>query len=230
VIDAIDQRLSAWIKETLDVDIVSLAPPGAQEDDSGVSLYLLELADAPPLRTTRRSPLQLTLRYLVTTWAKEITEAHRLLGELALATMEQTDFELDLAPLPAETWTALGLVPQPAFILRVPLRRERPERPTPYVRERLDVRAGPSRSFAGRLLGPEEIPIADATVEVPSLGARTRTDGQGRFVFAHVPVDPPIRHLLVRAKGRLLNVTLGTEITEEEPLVIHMDTLMEREE
>jgi hypothetical protein len=229
VIDAIDQRLSTWIKETVGVDAVSLAPPGAQEGDSSVSLYLLELADAPPPRSTGLSPLQLSLRYLVTTWAKEVTEAHRILGELALAAMEQTDFELELEPLPAETWTALGLVPQPAFILRVPLRRERPERPAPYVRERLVVRAGPSRSFTGRVLGPEEIPIADATVEVPSLGTRTRTDGQGRFVFANVPVDPPIRHLLVRAKGRLLNVTLGTEIAEGEPLVIRVDTLMERE-
>jgi hypothetical protein len=166
--------------------------------------------------------LQLSLRYLVTTWAKQSEEAHRLLGELAFAAMEHPEFEVKLNPIPAETWKALGIIPRPSFILQIPLRKEQPAPPTRYVREPLVVQATPVTSLTGIVLGPDDVPIARASVEIPTLQLSTRTDVHGRFTFANVPADPFPTNLRVRAKGREIQVTTE-QSTPDEPLVIRFN-------
>ena len=47
---------------------VVLGPPWATRSGHGVNLYLLDLARRQPTRGTSRPPLQLWLRYLITTW------------------------------------------------------------------------------------------------------------------------------------------------------------------
>src|SRR5229473_4294663 len=162
MIDQTDRRLVAWIGGILDQVNVSLAAPAATEIGRTVGLYLLELVQSPPARGTRRPPIQMILRYLVTAQAAKPEEAHQMLGNLVIAALEDPEFEVEQEPLPIATWTALGVAPQPSFVLRVPFRHERPEKLAPPVRKPLVIKQLPLRSFEGQILGPEDIPLMNA--------------------------------------------------------------------
>jgi hypothetical protein len=184
---------------------------------------LLELGDDPALRSTKRPPLQLTLHYLVTAWAEEPQEAHRLLGELAFATMTHVEHRIDLQPVPAAVWAALGLAPRPAFVLTTPLRRERPQPPHKYVRFPLEVKGAPVISLQGIVVDAEGAPLAGASVDLPALQLSTRTDANGRFRFSTIPALPDTEQLRVRFKGRELDVRVERPTTGREPVRIQFD-------
>lgn len=222
MIDEIDRRLSDWIGSILDQVEVSLAPPGATKTTRSVGLYLVELVRIPATRGTRRPPLQITLRYLVTTQAPSPEEAHQMLGELIIAAFEDPELEVEQEPLPITMWTALGVAPRPSFVLRAPFRHERPEKIAPPVRRPLVIKQSPLRSLSGQVFGPEDIPIMDARVEVPALQAYTRTDSRGRFNFPAVPAEPRPKLLRVRAKGREFSINNEQAESDSEPLVIHL--------
>jgi hypothetical protein len=216
-----DEQLIAWVTNVLGDVTVSLAPPAADEDGKGVHLYLLDLLPTPPPSSQRLTPLQFSVRYLVTTWGKTPQVAHQLLGELALAAMLEEEMDLDLEPITPATWTALGTRPQPAFFLRVLVRQPRPDPATPLVRKPLVIQSGPAVTLSGRVIGPESIPIANARVEFPSLNQSTMTDSRGAFSFAAVPADMPIT-LVVKARGRVQQVTRDGPVSAD-PVVIELD-------
>jgi hypothetical protein len=164
----------------------------------------------------------LLLRYLVTTWAQEPEEAHRLLDELVFAAMDAPAFEVELSPLAVETWVALDIVPQPCFVLCVPLRRERTEPETKLVLVPLEVRQAAIVDLWGTVLGPGDVPLMGAFVELPALHIRTRTDAKGRFRFAAVPRESDAWHLLVKAKGRQFEVVVEQNGAEGKPLTIRV--------
>jgi hypothetical protein len=222
MIDEVDQRLKTWVGRVLGDAPVSLDVPDRESVDRGVGLYLLELGPAPPPRTGRRPPLRVSLCYLVTTGGDSPERAHHLLGELVFAAMEEPEFEVDLAPVPVALWTALGVAPRPSFRLRVPLERERPVPAVPRVKMPLVVRAMPSMALVGRVVGPGDIPIPGALVELPSMGLSARTDAKGLFRFASVPADTPLGRLEVRAKGEVLAVRAEELPTEEGALVVRL--------
>jgi len=221
VIDAVDEQLRSWAGAVLGDASFSLDPPKPSPEGRGASFYLLELGPAPPPRNTGRAPLQLALRYLVTTWAETPAAAHALLGELAFAAMEVPDALVDLAPLPPALWAALGVPPRPAFILQLPLRKERPEPRAPFVRVPLVVEDAPLVGLAGVVLGPDDVPVAGAAVELPALGYRTRTAPDGTFRFAAVPATAGRLRLHVRARGREQTVTLDK--VGEGPVTVRFD-------
>jgi hypothetical protein len=223
MIDEIDRRLRAWTESVVEGSTFSLTPPDDARSGSGVSFYLLALAEKPPTRTTRRAPLQLALHYLVTTWADAPEEAHRLLGELVFAAMETDDFEVDLDPIPPEIWAAFAIAPRPAFVLRVPLRKERPEPEVKRVQTPLVVQVEPVASLYGRVLGPNDTPVMGASVEVPALQIVTRTDVRGRFSFRSVPGGNGGITLRVQAKGQERSVTVEDPTSEASPVVIRFD-------
>jgi hypothetical protein len=225
VIEKIDQQLEEWVKNVLGPVTVSLDPPGTVQADSGVHLYLIELVDSPPPRNTKRAPLQLSLRYLVTTWADSPEEAHRLLGDLVLAAMGDAHLKVELEPLSATSWTALGIPPRPSFMLRVPIRQERPQPEVKPVLQPLKVKADPITRFSGILLGPNETPLIGATVELKYLQRSTRTDTKGRFTFPTIPVKCLTEPVRVRAKGQEFEVTLDQPASHSEPVVIRLDLL-----
>lgn len=225
MIDQVDDRLKNWAESLLQISTFSLEPPRDDRPDSGASFYLLDLVDSPPLRSAKRPPLQLSLRYLVTIWAEAPEEAHRLLGELVFAAMEHPEFEVELAPVPAATWAAFGVIPRPAVLLRVPCRQERPETPAPLVREAIEVQAVPVISLHGTVLGPGGVPLMMAAVELPSLQRYTETDAKGRFSFDGVSGEVYTKRLRVRARGRARDVELEELPSNQEPLIIHFDPL-----
>ena len=222
MIDETDRHLATWIGGILDQVNVSLAPPAANETARGVGLYLMELVQTQSARGTRRPPLLMTLRYLVTTQAPKPEEAHQMLGTLVIAALENPEFEVEQDPLPISLWTALGIAPRPSFVLRVPFRHERPEKLAPPVRRPIVIKQLPLRSLRGRILGPDDIPIMNARVELPALELYTNTDSKGRFHFAAVPSAPGPRLLRVRAKGQEFSINTEQAESDEEPLVIHL--------
>jgi hypothetical protein len=222
MIDQIDRRLAAWIGGILDQVDVSLAPPEAAETARGVGLYLMELVQSPPARGTRRPPLMMTLRYLVTTKAAKPEDAHQMLGDLVVAALENPEFEVEQEPLPLALWTSLGIAPRPSFVLRVPFIHERPEKLAPLVRKPIVIKHLALRSLEGQILGPEDIPLMNARVELPALELFTTTDSKGRFHFSSVPAMPGARLLRVRAKGQEFSINTEQAGSEDDPLVIHL--------
>jgi hypothetical protein len=222
MIDQIDRRLAAWIGGILDQVDVSLAPPEAAETARGVGLYLMELVQSPPARGTRRPPLMMTLRYLVTTQAAKPEDAHQMLGDLVVAALENPEFEVEQEPLPLALWTSLGIAPRPSFVLRVPFIHERPEKLAPLVRKPIVIKHLALRSLEGQILGPEDTPLMNARVELPALELFTTTDSKGRFHFSSVPAMPGARLLRVRAKGQEFSINTEQAGSEDDPLVIHL--------
>jgi hypothetical protein len=170
-----------------------------------VALYLLDVASDPPLRGVKRPPLQMTLRYLITAWSDEAPVAHDWLFDLFASASNQNEFEIESGPVPLALWRCFGLRPQPAFILKVPLRQARKEAPAPMVTRPMVVSPKPMTSLEGVVLGPGQIPVAGAAVELPALRLFANTDHKGRFRFLSVPAQHDALSLRVRARGRELS-------------------------
>jgi uncharacterized protein DUF4255 len=225
--DQLDERLRNWIANEIEGAEISLAAPAKERPGRGVSLYLLELMPFPAPRTDKRPPLQLSLKYLVTAWSERPEDAHEILVHLMFAAMEDKDFQVDLEPIPLTAWTAMGVPPQPSFVLRVPLRQERPEAQTKLVRYPLEVQSSPIVGFHGVLLGPGDVPLSQCQVEIPDLNLATRTDYKGRFCFPNVPAAGA-KQLLIKAKGLELPISSEQNYPDRSaPLVIHFSLLEE---
>ncbi|MEO8286268.1 MAG: carboxypeptidase-like regulatory domain-containing protein [Chloroflexota bacterium] len=230
MIDAVDKQIMDWAAGIVgagDTASVTLGPPTAGGSGRGVSLYLMECVSDPPLRGIKRAPLQITLRYVVTTWAPDPADAHRLLGELIFAAMDNTGFEVDLTPLPPSTWLAFGVMPQPSFVLAIPLKQERAEPAARYVRMPLVVETTPLSALYGTVLGPGSVPLAGAKVRLDELNLVEQTDRAGRFRFVSVPGGDSTIKLRVRAKGREMVYVVDKQSTS--PLTIQFDSLDSQE-
>jgi len=105
-------------------------------------------------------------------------------------------------PVPLTLWTALTVPPRPSFVLRVPLRQERPQPQAKLVRQPLKIQSSPIVGFHGLLLGPEDMPLSDCRVEMPDLNLATHRL-QGRFSFPSVPAAGT-KQLLVKEKDNEL--------------------------
>src|SRR5271157_5446383 len=100
MIDEVDRRLKDWVKSILEGVEVYLTAPNNAPVQRGIGLYLMEVAVMPPASTSKLPPLQVALRFLVTSWSEDPEDAHRLLGELVFAAMDNPEFEVELEPVP----------------------------------------------------------------------------------------------------------------------------------
>jgi hypothetical protein len=200
MIDEADDRVLAWARNILGHDQVSLGLPASADNQDEVRLHLLEISLEPTRQTTKHTRLTLLLKYLVTARSATAVTAHRMLSELLVAAVHNPEFQIDRTPLPVSVWHALGVPPQAAFQFRTQACKDFPVTPAKMVR-RVMLETVQVGALHGSVLGPEEIPLADSTVELPQISMSTRTDGHGRFAFSMVP-DKGITTLLVRAKGR----------------------------
>jgi hypothetical protein len=224
MIEQADREVQAWVQGNLpDVEVV-LETPHQFEGKQRVSLYLLALADPLPAWVNQHSAKRIALRYLITSWAKTEEEAHVLLGKLVFAALEKREYELSLAELPVALWAAFGMLPRPALTLWVPCSIVQPEPVVQLVRGPLVVRGAPIRSLHGIVLGPGDVPIMGAGVELPALQLRGYTDAHGRFSFATVPSGSQGLQLVVKAKGRRQRVTVEQSTSDKEPLAIRFDS------
>ncbi|MEM7113185.1 MAG: Pvc16 family protein [Chloroflexota bacterium] len=222
MIEQVDERLQKWVKSVVGETAVSFAPPHLT-DTPTVSIYLHELADAPPYRTTSRPPLQIELRYLVTTTADTPAAAHSLLGRLIFAAMRHSDYTVQLDPIPPAAWAAFGTPPLPSFHLCIPLQQARDDVLPPLVRQPLDVVASPIAQLNGIVIGPNKIPIAKARVEYPELARTVVTDNKGRFQLTAVPTEPTTKKLRIHAKGKSFDTTIELPQKPDQEVVVQID-------
>lgn len=218
-----DQKLSAWINAVAAGARISFEPPGAPAAEPTVVLYLLDFKRLTSSPAARSPQPQLLLNYLVTVQASDQSAAHKLMGTLVAAAVQQTEFEYEFAPPPLEAWQALAAKPAPAFTIKVPVALPVAEQTAPRIKAPPQVRMGPVSSFSGRMLGPGEIPLADTDVELVAAGRYTRTDAAGNFSFAGIDPNQHRRGYLIRAKRRELLVEPAN--ATQEPVVIHFEQL-----
>ncbi len=223
MIDTVDRQLEEWVRSVLPDADLSFEPPTDTGDGRGVNLYLMELINSPLPGGRHTAPLQILLRYLVTSWAESSLEAHRMMGELVFAAMENSEFEVELETVPIDTWTAFGIAPRPSFILRYKLRVERPEKTVPLVSGPLSITSSPMMDLQGLVLGPGNVPIMGARVELTALQRFTYTDYKGRFTLPAIPGDQNLESLRVTARGWELTIQLEPTAHDAEPLVIHFN-------
>ena len=223
--DPVDRRITDWATSVHPGLACSLAAPAAQNAGRGVSLYLMDVLHTPTHVTAKPSPLQLMLRYLVTAWGESPADAHQVLVDLAFSALANPEFQVESDPIPAAIWTAFGIPPAPAFVVRVPLRQARKDAPQKLVRHKLHISATTLVQLHGVVLGPDDTPIPESRVEIPSMALSASADYRGRFLFSAVPSEGA-KTLRVRAKGRELTIRCdGSFPDEDDPFVIHFTPL-----
>jgi hypothetical protein len=220
VIDDLDRQLTAWVDDVVPGATVTLDGPAASAT-ADVSLHLFELSDLPAARGDQRPPLQVQLGYLVTTGGADVSSAHERLGALLFAALQHSDYEVRFPGDMAAYWAAAKVPPQPGFVLAVPLRQEVDAKPAPPVTSGLRVQSVGSQSLVGVVVGPGDIFIADAMVEVPSLALATRTDPRGRFRFSAVPTGSTALQIRVRAKAQEFPFTVDSSAPQ--PVTLKLD-------
>ncbi len=226
MIEQVDERLKEWVKSVLKDVNVSLGAPDLTRGKRTVRVYLMEIIQGQVPRGTKRPPLQFTLRYLVTADDSDDEVAHSLLGELLLAAVDAPDFEVEPEPVPIAVWSALGMAPRPSFVVRAPVRIERPQPKIKRVSIPLILKTGSMLPLEGVVLGPGDFPLSEARVEVPALQLRTHTDYKGRFRFPAVPAGQPDMMVRISAKGREVTVsTVSNDRRNGEPLVVRIESM-----
>ena len=78
MIEDADARLKEWVTSVAGELDVSLGFPKEARTGRAVNLYLLEMLQTPQPRGPKRPPLEVTLRYLVTSSADSPEEAHKI--------------------------------------------------------------------------------------------------------------------------------------------------------
>jgi len=220
--------LMDWLARTADAPVRTAAPQAPEdgggdggEDGSGdegragLSVWPMALLPERDMRnTSQREPLRFRVRHLVT---GEVGALDRVL----VAAVEAGDVTISLDPPSDQAWLALGVPPQPALVIDIPARVTRPTPKVPLVRGPLRVRGVPPVHVRGRVMAPGDLPLAGLRVEVISTGAWTYTDGAGRFAFAAVPEESPVR-LALLGKGRRLVAQIASD-QDLNDLVIQFD-------
>ena len=224
VIDEADSELTAWIERALGADHVTLSPPPAQAvlEESAqpmVSVHLMDLVAAPDLRRTSQTPLRIGLRYLISVAGPSPPESHAALGKLVFAAMQEPSWVVELEPPSPEFWLAMGAAPRPAFVITRHVAQLQPELADKPVK-RVVAKVSTMVPLIGRVLGPDDVPLAGARVELPSLTQATRCDERGRFRFPAVPAAATQRVLRVSAKGKVQAFTVDSAGTLAEPVLL----------
>lgn len=213
-----------WVRPALGPD-VKVRIGRMEERETGESkAVVLTLLDIVPAPAARRgpgpAPLQLRARYLVTAPGFTPSDEAQCLVDLAFGAFPLLRIELDPFPPGPDTWTALGTHARPALIAGVLLERERELRAVPRVREPLVTRWSRTTTLAGVVMGPRDVPISGALVELDGSALTTYTNHRGEFSFKTVPAGEPAPSLLVSAKGTQLRVSVGGHGGPDDPLLI----------
>src|SRR4029079_10787253 len=120
---------------------------------------------------------------------------------------EDAEFEVDPEPVSLDVWPMFATAPKPSFVLSLPLRRERIAPPVRMVRQHLVVETAELRSLRGTVVGPGDVPLAGARVEIPLSHLATVTDRHGRFSFPAIAAGSYATTLRILAKNRELTLT-----------------------
>ncbi|MFC3502650.1 carboxypeptidase-like regulatory domain-containing protein [Micromonospora krabiensis] len=218
-IETATTELSGWLATAVGRS-VPVGPPRPVDDTDELTLWPLELR---PDRQTRgsgavREPYRFTVRHLLC--AAGPAGLPGLDRVLAAATGGSAYAVLLEAGDPG-LWAAFGTVPRPALLIDVPTQVAHPTPAAPPVLRPLRLRQLASLSFTGRVVGPEDQPLAAMRVEVPGTAYVTSTDTGGRFRVVGVPHDPehpgPVR---LRLTGRGQVLTAEVDPAERDIVIV----------
>ncbi len=196
----------------------TVGPPiEAPERNDPVRLWPLALLPDQALRSSGQTDaLRLRIRFLVTSGGWGPAGATPL-DRLLVAAAADTSVHLVIEPIPDTTWRALGLRPQAALQIELPIRIARTVVAPPRVRAPLRVDGAPLIPLRGRVLGPGDIPVPGVRIAAVGLGTAALADGHGEFVLDAVPAVGPTR-LVVTGKG--LHLDLEVEPSTQ-PVDLH---------
>jgi hypothetical protein len=198
-----------------------LGPPvdGKAGHDNAVRVWPLALLPDQALRATGRpDTLRLRVRYLVTAdgWGPtEVTPLDRLL----VAAANDARVHLVAEAIPADLWPALGVMPQAALQVELPIQVTRTAAPLPRVAAPLRLADAPLVALRGRVLGPGDIPVPGVRVHAAGLGLTTQADQRGEFVLDGVPATGTTR-IIVTGKGLRLDQEVAAT---PQPVELHCE-------
>lgn len=224
VVDELHARLREWVGDVLgDVPVVLGPPAQSLASTRGICLHLLSIEAASGAQGKGKTPpLQLGMRFLVTAWSPEPLAMHNDLCELAFSAMESAGFDVDFEDLSPAIWAALEVTVRPSFCIRLSLRKARTLPPAVAVRSPLVLAAALMVSLDGIVLGPRDVPLPGARIELVSLRRATRSDARGWFSFPGVPERQPLR-LRVLAHGVEQFFTVEAPGEPGQRLPLHVD-------
>lgn len=221
MLDEVDNRLLNWATGVVgDVEVV-LGPPVDDPAKDVISLHLLDLTRRPAGQRADQSVWPFQLRFLVTASGRNPIDAHRSLGVLLAAAIEMPEFEIEGTPPPLELWHALRAKPQPAFIVCLPWLHQKDLKRAPSVTRQLQVEHGPLGSVRGIVLGPGDVPVMFARVEIMALGRSVLTDAAGRFRFTGIPQGIDLQ-LRVSAKAVVSESSTSDAVDHDGNLVLRL--------
>jgi hypothetical protein len=225
--DAILNAFEAWVRQLGPIKL-SFAAPVRTAAEKHVNLFLIDISSAPVASAgfgERTSPFQVLLRYLVSVVTDDPIESQRLLCALIFSAQERSEFEVEFSPVSIDLWKAFDVPPRPAFFLRVPLRLDREAEAVPRVRQLPELRHPKLRPLRGVVLGPGDLPVVSARVELPAARLVTRTDTKGRFFFSGVPSESRTTAFRVQAKAQELVTELELPKRDQDTLIIQFNPL-----
>lgn len=223
MIDDIDQLLKGWVSSVADNARISLSLEEKPDADLSVSLYLMDILNMPVSGQGRNLPLQVRLRYLVSTVAENMEEAHQLLGKLLFSAMEKPEYEVGLESVDMRVWLAAGVAPRPAFYLSLPMRMERAGHAR-LIRTPPELVYRKMRKLDGVLMGPGNVPVPNGRIELADSKLSTNADEQGRFHFSAIPDKPLKRKFFICAKGQDFELE-ATLPKKEESLLLRLQMM-----
>jgi hypothetical protein len=182
-----------------------------------ICVYPLEVRAAPEARGLERAPIRYLLRSLVL--VSPDADGLSALDALLLSAADSEVLQLDLSPIAAELWSALGIRPRPAFVVEAEVVLARSLPAAPLVREPLVIHGGLTRTLRGRLVGPGGRGLGDARVELADSGAATRTASDGSFSFHAVSAEHGPKRFTIDAKGGRYVAVVDVEGPEDDVLI-----------
>jgi hypothetical protein len=228
MIEQADEHVREWVAKVLRGVSLSFSPPDGSGAERRVHAVLFGLERATGKRgpSGEPSPVTVLARYLMSVGGKDEEKAHEDLGTLVFAALQQEEFTVEFpdADRLAAVWTALGARLRPSFVLGRPVELTRRTPPAPPVHKHI-YKFPAAVPLAGVVLGPEDIPLSGAKVEIRSLGVSARTDPRGRFRFALIPRTLEAGDMVVLAKGRECPAGAIEAPGDDKPLVIRVTGL-----
>lgn len=213
--DEITRSLRDWI-QTVSKTPVAVRSAADWETSTGIAVRLVSMSPTPTPRNGRRA-LTIRLDYFVTPTLDDPLAEHRVLGELLFAALSQSDFKIMAQDDAVKLRDDLKIPLLPGLFISADLQREPETVVARPVRRPLVIKGDTIRPLEGVVLGPQNIPIMDALVELPALNLSVLTDERGRFRFAGAPASGSTK--LFATKN---HVRVGIDAGQARPVTIRI--------